>query len=124
MENKNNLIKSFDDLPKWIGYDTGCDVLCYHPIIFKWENVGLSSSFFAMYARYYPRTARMDPSQVLFYVHENNFERVVFKFIEKYNSLCHNINAKWLWTGGKPQVINFPDGGVIKEMNFRNINRV
>lgn len=122
MKKNSCLIESFDDLPKWIGYDTGKDILCFHPIIFKWENVGISNAYFAMYARYYTRSCQINPTQALFFVHESSYDKAVFAFIEKYNQMRWLINGKGLWTGERPLIIDLMDHKAIDELRQRNVN--
>lgn len=117
-----NAVKSFEDLPKYIEYETTNDVFIYHPTIMKWENEGLTNAYYAMYARYYPISKKIVPEQVLFYVCASSFNEVVDKFINEYSQ-----NAKFIkgrkWIGDKPKIIDLMNNSVDGYLMVRNSNK-
>lgn len=98
-------ISSFDELPKSIEYETAAGRFYYHPTIIKFENHGLENAYFAMYARYYPKSGRINAEQVLFYVYAGSFSEVIISFLDAYSK-----NEKFVvdmkWIGERPLIIN------------------
>lgn len=83
---------------------------------------GLPDAYFAMYARYYTRSCQINPTQVLFFVHESNYDKTIVAFIEKYNEMRWFVNDKGLWTGERPLIIDFMNYKAIGELRQRNVN--
>ena len=114
--------KSFEDLPKWIEYDTVGKTLFYHPTIIKWENENLPNAYFAMYARFYPALGHLNPEQVLFSVCSGSLNDVIEKFIAEYNEMSKFIkNRKWI--GERPQKISLRNMSVDGYVLAKNVNK-
>lgn len=100
-----NEILKFDELPKSIEYETAVGRFYYHPAIMKFENHGLENAYFAMYARYYPKSGRINAEQVLFFVYARSFSEVIRCFLDAYSK-----NEKFIvdmkWVGERPLIIN------------------
>ena len=122
MNRNMNTVKSFKDLPKYIEYETSNDVFIYHPTIIKWENEGLTNAYYAMYARYYPRSRKIDSGQVLFYVCAGSFTEVVDKFIIEYNQNAQFIKGR-KWIGDNPKIIDLMNNSVDGYLMARNSNK-
>lgn len=105
---KNNIMKtvSFEELPKYLMIDTGEDYRYYHPIIFKWEWEGWQNAYYAMYARYYPKSGNLNPKQALFHVTAPTYEEALEEFLHRYDEEKRFIKGK-IWTGGNPEVIDY-----------------
>lgn len=114
--------KSFEDLPRYIAYETVGKVFTYLPIIIKRENEGLSNAYFAMYARYYTRTGKMNPEQVLFWTCAGSLNDVVEKFIGEYNRNEHLVTDR-IWQGDRPKIINLTNCSIDGLLMARNINK-
>ncbi len=117
---KTDTVKTFDDLPKFIEYDTIGKTFYFHPIIIKIENKGLYNSYYAMYARLYQQ-ANINPKQVLFFVTAGTLSEVKNKFIKEYNKQRDCIHNK-KWIGEAPQIINLEDARVYRYLKAKNIN--
>lgn len=117
-----NTAKSFEDLPKYIEYETESDVLFYHPTIMKWENERYANAYYAMYARYYPGSKKINPEQVLFFVCSSSFNEVVAKFIEEYNNNAQFIKGR-KWIGDRPKIIDLMNCSIDGCLMTRNINK-
>lgn len=115
-------IKSFDDLPKQIEYETDNDILYYIPTIIKWENVASPNAYYAMYARFYPASGKTNTEQVLFSVHAGTFNEVVEKFIWEYNNMAKYVKNR-KWTGEYPQIISLKNTSVDGFFKPRNVNK-
>lgn len=114
--------KSFDDLPRYIEYETVGKSFTYLPIIVKRENVGLNNAYFAMYARYYTGTGKMNPEQVLFWTCGQTHNEVVNRFIEEYNRNEMYIKNR-IWQGDCPKIISLQNNTVDGQLSARNLNK-
>ena len=113
--------KSFEDLPRYIAYETVGKVFTYLPIIVKRENAGLPNAYFAMYARYYTRTGKMNPEQVLFWTCASTLNEVIEKFIEEYNKNERFVRNR-IWQGDRAQIINLTNCSADGFFMPRNVN--
>lgn len=116
-----NTVKSFDELPKYIEYETANDVFHYHPTIMKWENDGCANAYYAMYARYYPASCKINPEQVLFFVCSSSFNGAVERFIDEYNKNSQFIKGK-IWIGDRPKIIDIMNQSVDGYIMTKNVN--
>lgn len=98
----------FKELPKYIIYNTRYDQYFYHPIIFKWEWDGWPHAYYAMYARFYPTSGFINPSQVLFYAKSSTYNEVVEKFHKKYTEMAKFVKGN-IWMGEPPLKIDLSD---------------
>lgn len=118
-----NTVKSFEDLPKYIKYETDNNkVFYYRPTIIKWENKGLSNAYYAMYARYYPRSRKINHEQALFWVCSSSFNDVLLRFIDKYNNNVQFIKD-YTWIGDRPKIIDLMNRSVDGYLMARNVNK-
>lgn len=91
---------NFDKLPKYLMVERGRQIMYFHPIMFKWEWEHHDNAYFAMYAKYNPRSNTFNPSRVLFWVSAGSAEEVKEKFFQKFTELdC--IKGK-TWLGNNP----------------------
>lgn len=113
----------FNDLPKYLIIDTGEDELLYRPTIFKWENDGNTNAYFAMYARYYPASGNINPSQVLFCVFAPTYDKAKKLFLEEYGKNIKYINGRY-WVGERPRIIDLMNMRVDRFLMIRNVKNV
>lgn len=113
--------KSFEDLPRYIAYQTVGKVFTYLPVIVKRENTGRGNAYFAMYARYYTRTGKMNPEQVLFWVCASTLNEVIENFIEEYNKNEQFIKDR-IWYGDRAKIIDLTNCSIDGFFMPRNVN--
>ena len=118
----NNKKLTFDDLPKYISIDTGKGSLFFRPTIIKFENEGLSNAYYAMYARYYPKSRQIKPEQVLFFVMSSTFDDLEEKFIVEYKR-NESFIKDYKWTGERPLIIDLMNFSVDGHLMVNNINK-
>lgn len=95
----------FDELPKAIAVEKHNTTAYFQPIIFKFENDGHSNAYFAMYAKYNPRSHTFDVSKALFWAKGASCDEAVSGLLEKYSELKKFIKGR-SWVGEPPASIN------------------
>lgn len=96
-----NNYTTFSDLPKYLMIERGKETMYFHPVVIKWEWDGHSNAYYAMYAKFNPRSCTLNLSKVLFWVSAGSYEAAQDAFVNKVNKMRHYIDVK-TWKGDLP----------------------
>lgn len=103
---------TFERLPKYLMVDRGRTTWYFHPVIFKWEWEYHQNAYFAMYAKFNPRSNTFNVSKALFWASAGTYEEAKEKFLQKYCKLdC--IKGK-MWYGKDPVKLDLMMPGEIR----------
>ena len=100
---KNSI--TFDDLPNYLTYNRGNKTSYFHPSIIKWEWDGHHNAYYAMYAKFNPRSHTLNLSKVLFWVSGTNIEDTQIAFLQKFAEMRKCI-ARKTWKGLPPEKLD------------------
>ena len=103
---KNSI--TFDDLPKYLTYNRGNKTSYFHLSIIKWERDGHYNAYYAMYAKFNPRSHTLNLSKVLFGVSGTNIEDTQIAFLQKFAEMRKCIVER-TWKGLPPEKLDLKD---------------